>query len=217
MKLYGTSASPYVRKAMITAVEAGLDAEIENITPASSVWTGNGDSVVSSENPLGKIPVLVMRNGATLIDSSVICEYLASLAPEKNLLLSHGEDRWEDANFQSLAQGLMDAMVFRLAESNIRPEPYGWPAWAERQGVKVSRALDKFEGLMAGGSYAQPNLGLITLGSAMGYLEQRQGDVSWRGTRPALASWFDGFKDRPSMTSTIPPAILPPDQDPRRQ
>jgi glutathione S-transferase len=216
MKLHGTSGSPYVRKVMITGIEAGLDDEIENLTPSVSVWVDAGDAGVSEENPLGKIPVLIARDGSTLIDSSVICEYLASLAPEKNFLPPSGDERWRVLNFQALAQGTMDAMIFRALETSVRPEPYGWMDWADRQTAKISRALDRFDQMAVEGEIGPVNLGSITLGSALGYLEQRQGDTSWRSTRPRLARWFDGFKIRRSMETTIPPSLPPAHLDPRR-
>ena len=43
VKLFYSSASPYVRKVVVTAIEAGLDNEIERVAPSSSVWIGNGD------------------------------------------------------------------------------------------------------------------------------------------------------------------------------
>jgi glutathione S-transferase len=65
MKLHGTLASPYVRKTAVTVIEAGLDDEVEKITPLDSVWVGDGDAGVVDENPLGKVPVLIARDGST--------------------------------------------------------------------------------------------------------------------------------------------------------
>lgn len=93
MKLYYSNASPYVRKVVVTAIEAGLYDEIECVAPAESVWIGSGDSQVASENPLGKIPTLITREGVPLVESSLICEYLACLAPDANLLPPDGSER----------------------------------------------------------------------------------------------------------------------------
>ncbi|MDE0727750.1 MAG: glutathione S-transferase N-terminal domain-containing protein [Alphaproteobacteria bacterium] len=111
MKLYFGPASPYVRKVVVTAIEAGLDNEIERVKPIDNVWIGNGDEEVSRNNPLGKMPTLISREGTTLIDSALICEYLTSLAPEAALLPDMGPERWRVLQLQALAQGLMDATV----------------------------------------------------------------------------------------------------------
>jgi glutathione S-transferase len=120
MKLYFGPASPYVRKIAVTAIKAWLDDEIERVKPIDNVWIGNGDEEVSRNNPLGKMPTLISREGATLIDSTLICEYLTSLAPEAALLPDLGPERWRVLQLQALAQGLMDATVNRLIEIQIR-------------------------------------------------------------------------------------------------
>ena len=57
MKLHHT-ASPYVRKVDVCAIEAGLDDEIERIAPTASVWAGESDPDLIASNPLGKVPAL---------------------------------------------------------------------------------------------------------------------------------------------------------------
>jgi len=72
MKLYYSLASPYVRKVVVTAIEAGLDSEIERVAPLGNVWIGDGDAEVSGNNPLGKIPTLITRDGDALVDSTCL-------------------------------------------------------------------------------------------------------------------------------------------------
>ena len=59
MKLHYTTVSPYVRKATVTAIEAGVDSGIERVEPSVSVWVGEGDPDVALDNPIGKVPTLV--------------------------------------------------------------------------------------------------------------------------------------------------------------
>ena len=73
MKLYWSSRSPYVRKAMIVAHEAGVAERIECVPIVVSAYRINND--ILGHNPLGKIPTLVRDDGVTLFDSRVICEY----------------------------------------------------------------------------------------------------------------------------------------------
>ena len=122
MKLHYTDASPYVRKVVVSAIEAGLDDEIERIAPRASVWVGDGDSGLADDNPLGKVPTLINRDGTILIDSTLICDYLASLAPDAGLLPAGGGERWPVLYLQALAQGFLDAVVFRALETQIRPD-----------------------------------------------------------------------------------------------
>lgn len=219
MKLFYSTASPYVRKVLVTGIEAGLDEEVERINPEESVWVGDGDPEVSAENPLGKIPTLITRDGSTLIDSTLICEYLASLSPEAGLLPSAGPERWRVLNLQALAQGVMDAIIFRAFDTLLRPEQFRWDDWAQRQTNKISRAMDRFEAMSATGkleSDGAVNLGTISLGCVLGYLVDRFNDAAWRDGHPNLSQWYDTFSQRESMLATPPPPLPPAHLDPRR-
>ena len=77
MKLRYSPASPYVRKVMIVALEAGLAERIEKLS--TSVVPVKANDALQAENPLVKVPSLTTDDGETLYDSPVICEYLDSL------------------------------------------------------------------------------------------------------------------------------------------
>ncbi len=48
------------------------------------------------------------------------------------------------------------------------------------------------------------DIGTITIGCALGYLDFRYADMTWPKGRPKLAKWFEGFNARPSMKATMP-------------
>ena len=92
MKLYYSTTSPYVRKVMVSAIELGLEGEIEKVpTRVSPV---DRTSPVIADNPIGKVPTLIGREGIPLYDSRVICEYLDHLAGGGRLFPS-GRGRWQ--------------------------------------------------------------------------------------------------------------------------
>lgn len=198
MKLLYSPTSPFVRKAMVAAIEAGVRESIELVP--TNVWAPDTD--IGIHNPLGKVPALVTRDGDVLFDSPVICEYLDSLNDGSKLFPAEGPERWSALRQQALADGIMDAAVLRLLESK-RPDDERSEAWIGRQKVVVDRSLDILED--EAGSLSGPlTIGQIAIGCALGYLDFRFGDDHWRSSRPALADWFDAFGDRRSMTDTIP-------------
>jgi glutathione S-transferase len=75
MKLIGSYASPFVRKARIVLAEKRIEYEFVVDNPNDT------DSRVSDFNPLGKVPVLVTNDGATIYDSSVIVEHVDAISP----------------------------------------------------------------------------------------------------------------------------------------
>ena len=91
MKLRYSSTSPFVRKVMVTAHEAGIIDQIEPV--ATNVWAKDTD--IGTDNPVGKVPTIVTDGGEILYDSSVICEYLDSLHDGKKLFPASGGARWQ--------------------------------------------------------------------------------------------------------------------------
>jgi len=77
MKLHWSPRSPYVRKVMIVAHELGLADRLEIVRTVVGGITPHLE--LMRENPLGKIPTLVLEDGTILYDSPVICEYLDTL------------------------------------------------------------------------------------------------------------------------------------------
>lgn len=210
MKLYYAPPSPYVRKVVVTAIEAGLDGEIERVTPTERMWVGDGDPSVVDSNPVGKVPTLIARDGSVLVESSLICEYLCSLSPEDGLLPPAGPERWRVLQMQALAQGALDAVVQRFVETELRPAELRWADWIDRQSVKAARTFDHFEALIAKGQFRKAedssvHLGTITLACTLGYLDQRENDQRWRARRPGMSRWYDEFSQRASMLATVPP------------
>jgi glutathione S-transferase len=136
-------------------------------------------------------------------DSRVICEYLDTLHDGPRMFPREGHLRWTALCNQALADGLMDAAVLTRYETFLRPEELRWPDWINNQLLKVQRAIDSLEG-DAKALTGRVDIGTISIGCALGYLDFRYGDLPWRQGRPALAHWFENFSARSSMVSTNP-------------
>lgn len=202
MKLYYTPTSPYVRKVLVAAHELGVASRLETtMLRPSPVKT---DPVLSRENPLSKIPALVLDDGESLYDSPVICEYLETLS-EKRLVPASGIERFRVLRRQALADGILDASVLAFYERANRPEALWWAPWIDGQTEKATQGLDALEREAATFGDAV-DLGLVSVGCALGWLEFRNvhGDV--RSARPSLFAWYDRFRQRPSMAATEPHA-----------
>jgi len=203
MKLRYAPTSPYVRKVVVTAMEAGLDERIERT--ATNVWDPATD--IADDNPLGKVPALTTDDGMVLCDSPLICEHLDSLNSGTPLIPVQGPARWQVLNLQALADGVMDSAVTQVVETKMRPEDLRWGDWLTRQKTKINRALDVLEKQAAAGDLDGPvNLGSIAVACALGYLDFRFAEDDWHSGRPALSAWYEGFAQRPSMQATQPPA-----------
>ena len=201
MKLYVSPTSPFGRKPAIIIAELGLEARVRQ-EPATVSPVSRNDEI-ARDNPLGKIPTLVLDDGSALFDSAVICEYLDSLSGEPRFFPASGPARWSALKRQALADGLMDAAVLLRYEQALRPEPLRWVDWMAGQQAKVMGALDALEA-EAGGWRDRFDIGHIATACASGYLDLRFGNLQWRTGRPNLAAWFAEVSKRPSLISTFP-------------
>ena len=198
MKLYYSPTSPYVRKVNVFAIEAGLDKEIEKIT--TNPWVEDADLL--KENPLSKVPTLIMNDGAVLYDSPVICEYLDSINPSVKLIPTAGMERWEALRLQALGDGILDAAVLRFLERK-RPESQQSGDWDSLQQNAILRALNTLEQNTSTWKN-ELTIGQISIACALGYLDFRFAEDNWRQDHSDLANWFEGFMQRRSMQATVP-------------
>jgi len=201
MKLHHNTASPYVRKVMAVAIETGLDQRLETVNTAVSPINPHDD--LNRSNPLGKIPALVLDDGTILYDSRVICEYLDTLHDGHRLFPFQGPARWTALRRQALADGILDAAVNLRYETFLRPEAQRWATWIDNQRLKALRACDQLE-TEAGSLSGLVDIGTLSIGCALGYLDFRFPDWGWREGRAALAGWHQVFNHRPSLAGTTP-------------
>ena len=202
MKLAYSSASPYVRKVNICAEELGLASRIENVP--TKVLPSEPNREYAKSAPLMKVPSLTLDDGMVLFDSIVICEYLDSLAGGNKLFPASGDARWRALRTHALANGILDAAILTRYETFLRPEILRWDVWTQGQLLKVDQGLDELE--HAVGDTKRLDIGTITVGCALGYLDFRFADRNWRGKHPRLAAWFDEISKRESFQKTVPKA-----------
>lgn len=199
MKLRYSSTSPYVRKVMVVAKETGLDGKIQTVETKLGP-----DSDILQQNPLGKVPTMILDDGFVIFDSPVICEYVDSQSKGAKMFPPAGPARWKALAMQALGDGLMDASLSRRGEM-MRPADKQSPDALTKQAGVMNRALDALE-KRVGELDGPVTIGQITVGCALGYLDLRFADDQWRKSRPKLTAWFEAFSKRPSMSSTVPPA-----------
>ncbi len=183
MILRSSPASPFGRKTRIAAALLGIPLSIVEADTTSPT-----DSI-RRENPLGKIPTLVLDDGTTLFDSSVILAYLDAVAGGGRLIPLEIGPRFAALRLEALADGLAEAALLQVYEGRWRDEDRRDAAWTEHQAGKVARALAALEATPPQGPVT---VGHIALACALGYLDLRF-DGAWRADHPALVAWLDGF------------------------
>jgi glutathione S-transferase len=183
----------------MAALILGLDGRI-TIKPADTADPGDS---VRQQNPLGKIPTLVLDDGLVLFDSRVILDYLDHLAGGGRIIPAEPSARFAALRLQALADGIMDASILRVYETRWRDAAKHEPKWVEHQAGKVSRALAALEAAPPGRD-ATPNVGQIAIACALAYQDFRF-HGTWRKDYPRLVAFLDEFAAAvPAFAATQP-------------
>jgi glutathione S-transferase len=196
--LRSAAASPFARKVRIGAALCGLTDRIA--THAAN--TNDPEDPVRAENPLGKIPVLILEDGTALFDSRVILEFLDDAAGG-GVIIPAGPARFPALTLQALGDGMMDAAVVTIYETRFREPEMHSAKWLEHQSGKITRALSMLESAPPSLS-GRIGVGEIAVACALGYFDLRFAGA-WRSSYPRLVAWLDSFASKvPAYEATKP-------------
>lgn len=187
MILRSSPPSPFGRKVKLALGILGLekDVTIEKADP-----TDANDSI-RKQNPIGKIPALIVEDGTVLYDSPVILEYLDHRAGGDKIIPKDADARFAALTLQALCDGILDAGILLVYEGRWRPADMHVQKWTDHQAGKVTRALAVLEAAPPALD-AMPNVGQITLACALGYGDLRF-EGKWRKDHTRLVKWLDAF------------------------
>lgn len=199
MKLHWSSRSPYVRKVMICVYELGLENRIERISSVVSLSKPNAE--VMRDNPLGRIPTLILDDGRVFHESVVICEYLDSLHNGTPLFPAKGEARWTALRRHALGNGMLDALLLWRSEV-MKPPARQTPEWLTTFALKTRNGLATIEADADALVRTPFDIGHVGIGAALAYLDFRFGDFGWRKDHPRTDAWMQQFSQRDSVKKT---------------
>lgn len=189
-----SAASPYARKCRIVAELLGLGASVELV----GADTTNPADSLRAQNPLGKVPVLILDSGETIYDSRVICEYFDLLAGGGKLIPQAPAERIAALTLQSLGDGMNDAALLIRYEVT-RPQALRSADWIALQTGKLDRALAALDAAPPAGPVT---IGHVAVAAALGYLDLRF-EGAWRAKYPALLAWLEAFsREVPAFEAT---------------
>jgi len=194
--LRSSQASPFGRKVKIAATVLEVSQRIEIVVAD----TNDPSDPLRKQNPLGKIPALILESGETLYDSAVIVEYLDWLAGGGKIIPPSGLHRFGVLTRQALGDGIAEAALLQVYEGRIREPEHRSQKWLDLQAGKVARGLAA--ALADLDRFTPVDIGGIALACALGYLDLRFAGA-WRAGRPKLVAWLDHFEQvTPSFEKT---------------
>ncbi len=137
MILRSAPPSPFARKVRIALSLLGLDGDVQ----IEAADTSDPHDSLRAQNPLGKIPVLIVEDGIAFYDSRVILDYLDHRAGGGKIIPREPAQRFAALRLQALCDGILDASILTVYEGRWRPPEKHEPKWLDHQAGKVTRAL----------------------------------------------------------------------------
>jgi glutathione S-transferase len=188
MQIIGMLDSPFVRRVAITMQRLGIE---YSHWPLSIFRTYDEFRTV---NPLVKIPTLVLDDGEQLVESSLIINYIESLAG-KSLMPAELVAQRKALQHIGVALIAAEKVAQRIYELKIRPEEYRYEPWLERINEQLVSALDQLEvsvsevhgdNWMVGDTMTQAD---ITVAVVWKFVVNAAPQIAESTARPALLSF----------------------------
>ncbi|GHB30642.1 glutathione S-transferase [Pseudovibrio japonicus] len=201
-----STTSPYGRKVRLAAAVLGL----QDLLKIDWADTRASEGSLYKQNPLAKVPTLLLENGDVVYDSRVTLEFLDTRAGGGKIIPT-GEARIPALTKQAMADGITDAAIQAQIEMRNHSKEHWNIVWIERQQGKVDRTLKAFNDTplpTPDQSNGIPDCAQIALACSLGYLDLRaNGD--WRKQNPELVRWHKAFIAQiPAYNETLAPEML---------
>src|SRR5476651_544326 len=115
--LRSTLTSPFGRKVRMAIDVLNLSDRV-TLLPADPL---DESDTLRQQNPLGKMPCLVLSDGTSIYDSGVIIDYLQELKGTDKLIPLRGLARFKALTLARLADGILDASILVIYDNRFRP------------------------------------------------------------------------------------------------
>ncbi|MFN3672751.1 MAG: glutathione S-transferase family protein [Bosea sp. (in: a-proteobacteria)] len=201
MKLYDGGRAPNPRRVRIFFAEKGVP--LPELVPIDIAKREHKSEAFTSINPLQRLPVLVLDDGAAIAETVAICRYIESLHPEPPLF---GRDAKTQAQVEMwnrrVELGLFSsvAAIFRHSHPSMAELEQQVPEWAEANRELIDDHLWLLELQLAGNAFIcgeELTIADITAGIAIDFMKPSRIPLSeefvqirrWHGALSARPSW----------------------------
>ena len=203
MKLYTSLTSPYGRIARIVRLEKGLADRIA----LHPVKTRGADNSYYAVNPSGRVPSLILNDGAVLEDSTLVCWFMDHLDGAPTLLPPEGMAGLEHRRIEATARSMFDGLSLWGREYLYREAEIRSATIIAHEQARALRLADVFEKAVQGKVLSGPlNMVQITLAFALhGRMIDHPQGFRWQDGRPNLRAWVERMGGYASIVETLPP------------
>ena len=154
------------------------------------------------QNPLRKIPCMILEDGSAIHDSTIIMQYLDAHDGRNILLPAPSPLTFAMLTDATIAKGITAAAFNMVYEIRNHPED-GQPnmEYVDAQRQKIIGSIAYFEENLP---TTDANMVSIKLAASLGYVSFR-GQHDWEGQSPRLGQWLKEFANKHAFYGeTIP-------------
>jgi glutathione S-transferase len=201
--LIGMFDSPFVRRTAISM-------QLLDIGYEHADWSvGRDFDRIRQYNPLGRVPTLVLDDGALLSESAAILDYLDDrVGPARALLPATGPERRAALKQIAMAMGAAEKGREQVYERAFRPSDKHHEPWLQRCRTQMHGGLAELERYCASRGAQEWLVGAtlgqadITVGCAFTFLREALRPVDLITRYPRLAALVDRCEALPAFKST---------------
>jgi glutathione S-transferase len=194
--LFYSAGSPYARICRMGVLEAGLADRVSEV----ETTLRDPEAAVLPFSPVGRVPTLVLQDGTTLTETTLVLGWLDRMGGGLRLLPTEAPG----LAAYGRVLGLLDGIAVWNRELR-RPVAERSPGVIALEQGRAERVGDALERDVAGGGYARLDAGWLALAAVLGYCTRRHTAWQWRPGRPALGTWFAAAEQRDAFQVTMPP------------
>jgi glutathione S-transferase len=198
MILVGRYLSPFVRRVAVTLQWLDVAYEHRSLSPADQAED------VRALNPMVKVPVLVLDDGPTLIESSAILDSLLQTIPGQTLLPASGVARRDVLQQCGMMTSALDKSVAALYERVKRPKEKIHQPFLDHLIAQASAGFDLIEAQIRDGKLAgvaQPSLADLTAAVGYTFASQMLPSVTDAQRHPLLAKHAESFEQTKAFSA----------------
>ncbi|VEA63196.1 putative glutathione S-transferase [Serratia plymuthica] len=199
MQLIGMLDSPYVRRVAICLKLLGVEFEHRAVSVFSDFER------FKTLNPVVKAPTLVLADDQILMDSSLILEYAAGLAPAgQTLLPAHGPARLSALQLTGLALAACEKTVQMVYEQQQRPQEKQHQPWLDRVQGQLLAAYAELEKFLAKTAAVPQPMGSaeVSVAVAWSFTQLMLPEQIIAQAHPVLAAFTAQAEQHPAFIST---------------
>lgn len=203
MKLIGMLDSPYVRRVAIALKLLGVEFEHQSVSVFRHYDT------FSKINPVVKAPTFIDDDGQTLMDSSLILDYVLSIkTPGSSMLPIEPAPRFRANRRIGLALAACEKAIQIVYERNLRPAEKQHEPWVDRVRGQLFAALAEIERELERAPIAldetQFGVAGITIAVAWQFATTSVPDVISVDAYPTLNAFSVFAEQQPTFIATPP-------------